>query len=162
MYRQLVLAMLTVVVACTIGCVQYGPNRPPQGAHAGTSGMVTRLVPQPRSPIPDLPLPFGFEMDEKNSGNWDFAGGVRFVDHVYVGKADKLSVRQFYQDQMASFQWTLVTSMFAQGVATLNFEKGTERCQISIAGGGSWHRTQIRARIYAGGASIQPPTRKTK
>ena len=163
MYRQLVFAMLAIVAAaCTIGCDQYRRDRGPEGAQSGTSGMVMRLVPQPRSPIPDLPLPFGFSLDEKRSGNWDFAGGVRFVDHVYVGKADKLSVKQFYQDQMPGFQWTLVTSMFTQGVVTMNFEKGTERCQVSVAGGGDWRRTQVRAQIYAGGASVQPPSRKPK
>src|SRR3990172_3595374 len=63
------------------------------------------LVAQAYPPIPDLPVPLGFHMDEQRSRN-TAAGGIRVVQHLYKGRADKFELQRFYRQQMRIAGWT--------------------------------------------------------
>jgi len=134
-----------------------------------TSGTVQapRAVPvlraQAKPKIPDVPVPVSFSLDESRSRNYD-TGVARFVDHLYKGSKDKWEVARFYRNQMPVSRWTYVTDVFAQGVYTLEFEKGSERCVINIRKGSFiwyWHRTYIEVRVTTVGR-ISPPRAKSR
>ncbi len=134
-----------------------------------TSGTVQAPRPVPvlratgRPNIPDVPVPVGFSLDESRSRNYD-TGVARFVDHLYKGSKERWEVARFYRDQMPVSRWTYVTDVFAQGVHTLEFEKGSERCVINIRKGSffwPWHRTYIEVRVTTVGR-ISPPRSKSR
>lgn len=83
-------------------------------------------------PIADVPMPAGFSLSESGSRSF-VAGGARYIDHVYKGWSDKYAVWRFYKKQMAANQWTLVRDVFLQGDIVLEFDKGSERCLITIS-----------------------------
>lgn len=115
---------------------------------------------QARPPIPDLPMPVGFDLDEGKSRSFA-AAGARYVDHVYHGGADKFAVARFYKRQMPNNRWTLVTDMFVQGEIMLDFEKDTERCRVVVIKGGLFHASKIKIQLWTSGR-IQPVTEAGK
>jgi hypothetical protein len=113
------------------------------------------LVAQSRPPIPDVPMPVGFELDQGKSRNFA-AAGQRYVDHLYKGGSDKYAVARFYKRQMPVSRWTLVTDMFAQGNITLDFEKQTERCRITVYDGSLLHPTKVKVQLWSFGKVTTP------
>jgi len=105
--------------------------------------------------IADLPVPVGFKLDQGKSRNYS-AGGFRFVDHTYKGRADKLAVKRFYERQMPINRWTLTMSMFVRGEIRLDFEKETERCLIIIGDGSLFHPVRIQVQMYTSGQVATP------
>ena len=122
---------------------------------------VSDLVAQSRPPIPDLPVPIGFYMDESKSRNYAFAGG-RLVDHVYSGRGDKLAIKRFYERQMPISRWALVTAMFVQGDIMMDFERDNERCRVSLNDAGWFSRVHIKIYLTTSGKLENPagPTRR--
>jgi hypothetical protein len=108
------------------------------------------LVAQARPPIPDVPLPIGFELNEGKSRNFA-AAGLRWVDHMYKGGSDKFAVARFYKRQMPVSRWTLVTDMFTQGDITLDFEKQAERCRVIVSDGSLLHPTRVKVQLWTSG-----------
>ncbi len=105
------------------------------------------LVAQSRPPIPDLPIPVDFKLDEAKSRTFE-TGGARYIDHIYKGKADKFAVARFYKRQMPINRWTLETDMFVQGDTMLDFQKDTERCRIIITTGSMIHPVKIKVQLW--------------
>jgi hypothetical protein len=95
------------------------------------------LVAKNRPPIPDLPVPLGFEIDERRSHHLT-TGPFRQVNHVYTGDADRFAVTRFYRTQMPINGWSPVRESFAQGAVSMDFDKGDERCNIMIMEGQGW------------------------
>lgn len=157
MIQNRVLPLL--LVAALAGIVGCKTDANPSAGGPEPAGSEPRLLRQPRSPIPDVPVPVNFHMDQSKSGNLD-APGVRLVDHLYKGRDDKIAVRLFYIREMPAHQWRLTTAMFSQGTVILNFEKVNERCHIEILDGSWWHPIYIRIRVYTvkRGAALPPPT----
>jgi len=118
------------------------------------------LVGMARPPIPDLPIPIGFSLDEGRSRNYTIGSG-RIVDHVYRGKGDKLAVKQFYERQMVIQRWALVSAMFVTGDIALDFEKENERCHIVIKDVGTWSsRVEVVVTITTSARLPAPAVRK--
>lgn len=89
------------------------------------------LQARPHSAVPDVPLPGGFSLVEKQSrsrsrGNW------RTVDYLYKGSVNKFAVIRFYEKQMPASGWQLMDKRFVQGRATLNYIKDNEICVLSV------------------------------
>jgi len=120
----------------------------------------TELIARARPPIPDLPVPIGFKIDEGKSRDYVLAG-ARFVDHFYKGNDDKLAVKRFYERQMPINRWMLVTAMFVRGEVMLDFEKETERCRVFITNGSLFHKTYVKIQLWTSGP-IQTPTSDTQ
>jgi len=119
---------------------------------------VAELVAQGRPPIPDLPLPIGFKLDEGKSRDYALSG-ARFVDHTYKGSANKLAVKRFYERQMPINRWVLTTAMFVRGDVILDFEKQTERCRIIVTDGSLFNPTRIKVQLWTSGR-IETPNQK--
>ena len=151
MSAAVLVALCMVVAGCSGSGQSVGPSGPP-----GTVGPMPELMGQARPPIPDLPVPMDFDLDEDKSRNFA-AAGARYVDHVYKGRADKFAVARFYKRQMPISRWTLVTDMFIQGDIMLDFEKDTERCRIMVTDGSLLHRTRIKVAMWTSGR-IRTPT----
>ena len=141
--------VVTALLVLAGGCanVQYArreddgskdPNRLPE------------LAAQARPPIADLPVPLGFELDEKVSRSFA-ASGSRYVDHVYKGRCDKYAIARFYKRHMPICRWALVTDMFVQGSIQLEFEKEGERCRIAIVGKGTLSSSRVEAQVWSNG-----------
>lgn len=79
----------------------------------------------------DLPLPAGFELQEQSSEDF-LTGPLRYLRHLYTGRADKSAVRKFYRHQMPLVRWTPVSDNLASGRYTMRFERGTETCLVTI------------------------------
>jgi len=150
-----------VCVAAAIGLIA-GCNKEPQQIDV-SSGAPRQIRPVSElvagaAWIADLPVPVGFKLDQGKSRNYS-AGGFRFVDHTYKGKADKLAVKRFYERQMPISRWMLTMSMFVRGEIRLDFEKETERCLIVISDGSLFHPVRIQVRMYTSG-QVATPGRK--
>ncbi len=113
------------------------------------------LVAQGRPPVPDIPVPIGFKLDEKKSRNLA-AAGLRWVIHQYTGRPSKYAVARFYRKQMPISRWTLVTDVFTEGTVWLDFQKGNERCHIRVTGGGLFSSTRIRVELWPIGPISAP------
>ncbi len=113
-----------------------------------------------RPPIADLPVPIGFELDEQRSRH-SKSGPFRMVDHVYTGKGDRFAVSRFYKRYMKMSRWTLVQDVFAQGVITLSFDKGSERCSVSIESNGWGDRLRVNVFLSSTGRIVSPETTRS-
>jgi len=101
-------------------------------------------VPMVEPPIPDVPVPVGFKLDNPESRNYGFEG-ARIIDHVYTGNEDKFALKRFYEHYMASsYRWTQTMDRSPEGgVIQLGFQKGPEDCTVTITEGGFLKATKI-------------------
>lgn len=141
MFRQGVCAMMLAIGAVLLsGCGQE------QAVDSGGSPQQVRpaqeIAGMSRPPIPDVPLPTGFELEENRSRN--VAGrGMRFVDHSYLGGANRFAVARFYKRQMPVNRWNLVTDWYSRGVIRLDFQRESESCRVEISEGTLLNPTRI-------------------
>jgi len=139
--------------AALAGCGSSS-NSASYSGDAADVGPDPELVAMRRPPVDDLPVPIGFYLDEGRSRNLAVAG-ARFIDHAYRGKADKFAVGRFYKRQMPISRWTLVTDRFTQGEILQDYEKGNERCRVSISdSGGLFPQTIVKLAIWTSGRAI--------
>ena len=105
---------------------------------AGSGGQEVRLVAASTPYETDIPRPSGFALVEDVSEDRSTGTSRLYLRHVYVGKADKYAVRNFYREQMPLCRWVKVSEGTVRGVCSLRFEKGSESCtlEISDTGGG--------------------------
>ncbi len=153
MNGRAIASMVLVAAAATIGCSSTSNETSGSARQAEP----TELVAMSRPPVPDLPIPIGFDLDQNRSRNLA-AAGVRWVDHAYKGPADKFAVARFYRRQMPINRWVLVTEMFSKGDLKLDFEKQNERCHITVSDGDMLHATIIRVELWTAGRVPQPPS----
>jgi len=143
--RRMIWLLSASLAATALGCNgTQKANRPPESNRVAP---IPELRAQARPPIPDLPVPVGFRLDEGKSRTFE-AGGARYIDHVYRGGSDKFTVARFFKKQMQISRWTLMTSMFVQGDIRLDFEKGAERCSITITDGDLFHKTHVNVQLW--------------
>lgn len=128
--------LLSVVVIGVLGV----------GACDKESRTPTILQSRPQSYVPDIPVPTGFERDERTS-NYTSTAGHREVRDVYRGKEQPLAVRNFYVHYMSTGGWELLDDKLQNAVYLLNYRKDMERCEIRIEripSGSFGQVTQIR------------------
>jgi len=107
------------------------------GATAGIGGCAkepespTLLQSRPQPYIPDIPVPKGFQRDERQS-TYTTTAGRREVRDVYRGKEPSLAVRNFYRHYMATASWDLIDEQLQNAVYILNYRKDMEKCEIRI------------------------------
>jgi hypothetical protein len=53
-------------------------------------------------------------------------------------------------------RWALVTDKFVQGEIQLDFEKDTERCQVTIMDGGFFGSTAVKIAVMPSGRITTP------
>jgi len=148
------IAMVFLASVLVLGCTRTETIDSSSGAPRQMQA-ASDLVAQARPPIPDVPVPIGFELDQGKSRNFA-AAGQRYVDHVYKGGSDKYAVARFFKRQMPVSRWTLVTDMFAQGNITLDFEKQAERCRITLYDGSLLHPTKFKVQLWTSGRVSTP------
>jgi hypothetical protein len=153
MNARRVVGVLLMAAAVIAGC----NNKKMEDSGESSSEASVELVAQARPPIPDLPVPIGFDLDQRRSRNLA-AAGVRWIDHLYKGKADKFSVARFYRRQMPLTRWTLVTEMFAKGNLTLDFERQADRCHVTMSDGSLFHPTYVHVELWTAGRVPTPPS----
>lgn len=159
--RILLASLFVAPVLLLAGCnSNSAPGATAGGAYREVS-LPPELVARARPRIPDLPVPIGFDIDEGRSRDFA-AAGLRWVDHVYKGKANKFAVQRFYERHMPIARWVLVTYRFVQGEITLDFEKETERCVITVAKGSLFHPTYIKVALWTSGRIETPKTNEGK
>ena len=141
-------AALLVVVGC-VGCIG-GSSVSSSGGSSGQAKPLPELVARSQTPIPDLPVPIGFKLDEGKSRDFA-AAGARYIDHVYRGWSDKFSVARFYKRQMPPARWVLVICLFVQGDIMLDFEKETERCRVIVTRHGLIKPTRVKLQLWTSG-----------
>jgi hypothetical protein len=133
--------MLTSVLACM--ATAGGCNKEPTPA----SPTVLQTRPQPY--VPDVPVPAGFDRDERKS-NYSSTAGHRDIRDIYRGKEPALVARNFYLHYMPTSGWDLLDEKLQNSVYVLNFRKDLERCEIRIErvpSGGMGTVTQVRVII---------------
>ncbi len=108
----------------------------------GEEGVV--LVPAPRLPFSDLPVPDGFELQRDRSWAYN-REDFRLTSYLYVGKARVSDVGVFFRDQMPISNWKLSSERLDFGVKVLKFHKGKEACSIEIVRKG--RKTYVRIGI---------------
>lgn len=167
MARQCALVTLALAAAALAG----GCNKPAGNAGGAVSvdgsgggspppGPATP-PPQLHPPISDVPVPYGFGLDEDKSRNYAVAG-VRFVDHVYKGKGDKFALKRFFERYMPMNRWVLSTFIFAQGQMVLDFDRPDERCRVTIRDNETWGTATVSVLVWPDKAreadAAEPPS----
>lgn len=140
-----------VLAAILSGCATTGPET-----------RQLRLIPG-RPFEADLPVPAGFSMVESASEDRSTGISRLYLRHLYEGKADKHSVRNFYREQMPLARWIKVSDGNVKGNFSLRFEKGSESCTIEITDNNSAFKklAQIQIIIAREERGDPPPTRRT-
>jgi hypothetical protein len=124
----------------------------------GCQGKSGDLKPQAKPVIADVPWPEGFSYDDSRSRSFT-AAGTRYIDHLYKGRQDKYEALLFYKRYMPANQWTQVREANLQGDVLLDFDKGNERCSITITNGNLFYTTYIHVVLSIVGKveTPQPP-----
>lgn len=119
-------------------------------ALSGCQQPTERLMARERPYFPDVPIPIGFGIVEKDSK--DRMSGTKrvFVQHVYEGDGDSYQVRGFYQERMPQHKWVPVQAGNVGDRHRLEFKKGDELCTITITPG-SWGQTRFEIMIVQTG-----------
>ncbi len=122
-------------------------------AGCGNKNTGQNLITAPNSPIADVPIPAGFDIDLGRSNSTVVpATQFRSVYHEYKGKDDLLPVVRFYRDQMPQKGWNAVDQQQVKDSVTLRFTKGKEDCSVTVWEG-TLH-THIQVRIGPAGAVV--------
>jgi hypothetical protein len=136
-------ALAGLAAGCLDARVNAGETAEPDGEKSD------ELVDKSNPPVLDIPVPIGFDLDEGRSINRSGAG-VRIVDHVYVGRADKFAVVRFYEQMMPEQGWKKMSYQFAKGRGVLSFEKDLagykEGCRITVDDG-SWGQVEVNVEL---------------
>ncbi len=93
------------------------------------------LEPQALLKFADVPVPAGFKPLAKDSYSFE-ASGVRVGMLKYQGKANADLVVNFYKEQMAMYNWSLL-NVVEYGERLMNFDRPSETCIINILPKGS-------------------------
>ena len=150
---QRMIGLLAVAALALVGCQQQQTVDASSGAPRLVQP-VSEMVAQAGSPIPDVPIPMGFKLDASKSQS-DSAAGVRFMDHVYTGRAEVNDVERFFKRQLPVNRWTLVMERYIRGYTVVFFEKDTERLRIQISG--NFWSTTVEVQLWTSGR-IQNPS----
>lgn len=137
-----------LLTASLTGCA--GVNRDAK------SNSVNILEPQANFKFSDIPVPAGFSLLPLESYSFQSAG-IRVGLLKYQGKAEADRVVNFYKEQMAMYNWSLI-NVIEYGQRLMNFEREGELCNISLLPKGS--ATQIT--IALGPKSTSPAKKAEK
>ncbi len=152
--KRIGLALVLVALAGLPGCDAPRTSGQAQAAGSARPAAPIELVAQRRPPIPDLPVPIGFELAQKESRSIA-TGGTRWVVHYYTGRADKWAVGRFYRREMPIHGWVQETERMIQGKLYLDFRKDRERSVIQVTDG-RWSGTEIRMETFPVGTVEVP------
>lgn len=130
-------AMVAVMLIAIAGCSSFktsgadGADGDNGSAERSSTPNTAGLAARGQSPIADVPVPVGFELDESVSRGFE-SSGARFIDHTYVGDAKKHAVEDFYRRHMPNKGWQLRGAQMTQGTYLLKYEKNDELCDVRI------------------------------
>lgn len=145
--RRKAIVLAAVLGALAVGgCDAGSSSEPVYGVAEGGDGPAPGLVPMARTPVEDVPVPIGFKMIEEMSRS-HVAGDRRRVKHAYRGRVDKFDARRFYARQMPLSDWKPISEQFLGGEYVLQFAKGGELAEVTIASERSWGREVTTVRI---------------
>ena len=135
-HRHPVIGLVVLTGAwLALGCESLDTNEPLPGTES------TKLEPAGVSRFPDVPVPVGFTLVEKDSVDYTNTS-TRFACHQLVGDAAKQQVVQFYVEKLELSNWSWLADTSVAGERTLLFEKKDEWCQITLKRDG--RRTKLR------------------
>lgn len=103
------------------------------------------LLPAADSPITDVPIPAGFQLEESKSMSRVLPSGVRYVDHQYAGDDSSYQVVKFYKDALPGQGWQNQSQEQVHEVITLKYAKATENLVVTVSSGTL--KTHIRVKI---------------
>lgn len=119
--RRRAIAGAMCAAAALCGCIEQRPVYGP-----------VHLAPMSRTYERDVPVPIGFVFVERASEDAKSGSQRLYLRHTYAGHADKVSVRNFYREQMPLARWVLVSDSHVKGEYTLSYQKGPEWCTVHI------------------------------
>lgn len=130
-----------------IGCSTFSDN-----TKSENTGI---LEPQSILKFSDVPVPIGLKSLPKESYSFE-SSGVRVGILKYQGQANAEQIINFYKEQMAMYNWSLV-NIIEYGQRLINFERENESCIITLDSKGN----NIILTISLGPKS-QTPAKKAK
>ncbi len=92
----------------------------------------TQLAVRTNRYVADVPIPEGFERNERES-NYTTAADSRRILEVYEGSAPPIKVRNFFLTNMPASGWKFESESLEGSVYSLNFSKGREHCGVKVA-----------------------------
>ena len=136
--RKTIMCLTVLAAVCAIsGCAWF----------SGASNPGVELAAVAKPPVADLPVPFGFKLDEGASRSND-SGVARFVDHLYWGEASKFAVSRFYKKAIVARKWRFVSETFSLGDQNLRFDRPGEKCSVFITSGSWLHPTKVKVQLW--------------
>jgi len=122
-YAKVLILLLVVVL---IGCSTFTDSK------SANPGM---LEPQAILKFADIPVPVGLKNLPQQSYSFE-SSGVRTGVLKYQGKSNPDQLINFYKEQMAMYNWSLV-NIIEYGIRLMNFEREDESCIITMEPKGS-------------------------
>jgi hypothetical protein len=117
------------------------------------------LSPRSAAFLAGVPVPRGFDKDERASDSVEGAG-VRFARQQYVGYADAYAIREFYKEQMPLSGWQEVTTSDNKGTTVIRFESSNEECTVTIEPTGFFNRSRIKVFVKPFKRNVSEPPAK--
>jgi len=154
-----VLSMALMVGVMGVGALATGCNQLPARSHDGDwvwPGNDNRLVGSQLSPIPDVPMPVGFEPVVSRCRS-SVIGESRRIDHTYQGRSSLQAVANLYRRDLRLEDWELVEDSVTGDDLLLRYVKDHEQLNLTITRTGRLTSIQVRIRSTEG----QHPDRST-
>ncbi len=120
-------SVLLFLVAVAGGCSQKPPA----------------LLPlSPFSPVMDVPVPVGFQIDrDRSQATVVPHSSLRLINQEYRGSAPASAVARFYRHRLPPLRWKSLGQTRVRGSWILFFNKNREDCTITIVPG--WFFTHL-------------------
>lgn len=146
MARGIGLVVVGLGLALVAGC---GGSELQGDATAGDPNSTLVPVQTPEVPIEDVPVPFGFKLDEGRS-RYFAPGETRFVDYFFEGSMERAQAAAFYRQEMVYSGWELDNErMSVGGDVILDFTNGKEECVITLTKSSSLFKpTEIHIALW--------------
>lgn len=139
------IARISLLGLCLIGLIGCTTGEKSSGRTLDNAGFPVVLETNTNLQFNDIPVPQGFALLMKESYSHE-AQSFRIAHLRYVGKVSMDDTLAFLKEQMPISNWKLVAVMGFGDSKTIDFEKESEKCSLTVSRKGGDTFITIRLR----------------
>jgi len=131
-----------LVISVVAGCGEVRIMQQSEDGHWLQPRAAAGLVADPRSPIPDVPMPVGF-VPVPSKCRAGATSTARNVVHVYEGRATMRDAVTFYRSQPPQHDWQFLGEQAMGSEVMMWYERGPERLSVQLSRSGGTVRATV-------------------
>lgn len=131
-----------LVLTAIAGCGEVRLMQQSEDGHWLAPRAAAGLVADPRSPIPDVPMPVGF-VPVPSKCRAGATSTSRNVVHVYEGRATMRDAVSFYRSQPLQHDWQFLGEQAVGSEVMMWYERGPERLTVQLGRSGGTVRATV-------------------